>query len=149
MASETTAATNTRQNEHPYLKKTKKMYCIIHLFPHLKKFISEIVPLWLKNRNQRVDTGGGLCAEGGGAYTWSNTSVKEKVGLSAEGPIRGGLIEEKYGIIRNCSVFLEGMGLEVLHTGTSHYSDRAPDLDFKDATAPQFGHSDVVFVCVW
>ena len=26
----------------------------------------------------------------GGAYTWSNTSVKEKVGLSAEGPIRGG-----------------------------------------------------------
>ena len=26
----------------------------------------------------------------GGTYTWSNTSVKEKVGLSAEGPIRGG-----------------------------------------------------------
>ena len=25
-----------------------------------------------------------------GAYTWSNTSVKEKVGLSAKGPIRGG-----------------------------------------------------------
>ena len=26
----------------------------------------------------------------GGAYTWSNTSVKEKVGLSVDGPIRGG-----------------------------------------------------------
>ena len=25
-----------------------------------------------------------------GAYTWGNTSVKEKVGLSAEEPIRGG-----------------------------------------------------------
>ena len=24
------------------------------------------------------------------AYTWSNRSVKDKVGLSAEGPIRGG-----------------------------------------------------------
>ena len=24
-----------------------------------------------------------------GAYAWSNTSVKEKVGLPAEGPIRG------------------------------------------------------------
>ena len=27
-----------------------------------------------------------------GAYTWINTSVKEKVGLSAEGLIRGGLV---------------------------------------------------------
>ena len=27
----------------------------------------------------------------GGAYTWSNTSVKERVGLSSEGSIRGGL----------------------------------------------------------
>ena len=26
----------------------------------------------------------------GGAYTWSNTSVNEKVGLPAEGPIPGG-----------------------------------------------------------
>ena len=25
-----------------------------------------------------------------GAYTWSNTSVKEKVGLSARGPVTGG-----------------------------------------------------------
>ena len=25
-----------------------------------------------------------------GSYTWSNTSVKEKVGLPAEGPICGG-----------------------------------------------------------
>ena len=44
---------------------------------------------------------------GGGAYTWSNTSVKEKMGLSAGSlyagaPIRGGggggLKAEKYGI---------------------------------------------------
>ena len=28
--------------------------------------------------------------EGGGAYTWSNTSGEEKVGLSAGRPIRGG-----------------------------------------------------------
>ena len=44
---------------------------------------TEIVPLWLKNRNQRVHTAG-LCALAG-AYTWSNISVKEKVGLSAGG----------------------------------------------------------------
>ena len=29
---------------------------------------------------------------GGGAYMLSNKSVNEKVGLSARGPIRGGLI---------------------------------------------------------
>ena len=50
--------------------------------------MSKIVPLWLKNRNQRVDTGGGVYTRG--AYTWTNTSVKEKVHLSAEGPIHGG-----------------------------------------------------------
>ena len=33
----------------------------------------------------------GLCA-GGGAYTWSNTSVKEKVGLSAGEGLIGGEI---------------------------------------------------------
>ena len=32
----------------------------------LKKFISEIVPLWLKNRNQWI-LGGGV----GGTYAWS------------------------------------------------------------------------------
>ena len=58
MASETTAATNTiRQNEHPYLKKRRK--CIVlFIYFLIKKIISEIVPLWLKNQNQRVDTGG-------------------------------------------------------------------------------------------
>ena len=37
--------------------------------------------------------------EGGGrgAYTWSNTSVKQKVGLSAGG-MHGGLKVDKYGI---------------------------------------------------
>ena len=59
------------------------MYRIIHLFPHLKKIIFEIVPLWLKNRNQCVDTGGGgggLCVEGptrgGGAYRRRNAVAK-------------------------------------------------------------------------
>ena len=42
--------------------------------------------------------------EGGGAYTWSNTSVKEKVGLSAGVGVlwligrQVGLLAEKYGI---------------------------------------------------
>ena len=39
------------------------MYRIIRVFIHKRKFVTEIVPLWLKNR---VHTG--LCAEGG-AYT--------------------------------------------------------------------------------
>ena len=85
MANETTAATNTvRQNEHPHLKKQIK--CIVlFIYFLIKKIISEIVPLcnWLKNRNQRIDTGGKLLRRG--AYTWSN---KEKVGVSADGPIR-------------------------------------------------------------
>ena len=29
---------------------------------------------------------------GGSGYTWTSTSVKEEMGLSAKGPIRGGLI---------------------------------------------------------
>ena len=63
-----------------------------------EKVISEIIPLWLKNQDQRVDRGG----EGGGlmrgedytrgAYTWSNTCVKENVSLFVEGPIHGKLI---------------------------------------------------------
>ena len=35
------------------------MYCIIRLFTHRRKFVPEIVPLWFKNRNQRV-----ICAAG-------------------------------------------------------------------------------------
>ena len=70
------------------------MYCIIRLFTHQRKFVPEIVPLWLKNRNQRVHMGGLM--HGGaymrGAYTRSNTSVLEKVGLSAGEAIGGGLI---------------------------------------------------------
>ena len=50
-----------------------------------RKFVPEIIPLWLKNQNQHVHIcglmdGGG----GGGAYKLSNTSVKEKVGLFTE-----------------------------------------------------------------
>ena len=63
----------------------KKMYRIICQFTNQTKFVPEIVPLWLKNRNQRVHTGGLIRGE---AYTWSNTSVKEKVAY-LWGPIRG------------------------------------------------------------
>ena len=84
MANETTAATNTiRQNEHPYLKNEENVSYYSSI-SSLKKII-QMVPLWLKNGNQRVDIQGDLCAEGlirGGGVTWSNTSVKEKVGLS-------------------------------------------------------------------
>ena len=59
---------------------------IIRLFTHLRKFVPETVPLWLKNRNQRVYTFGLMRAEG--AYTWSKTSVKDKEGLSVGGEIR-------------------------------------------------------------
>ena len=40
------------------------MYRSIRLFTHSRKFVPEIVSLWLKNRNQRVDTGGGCLYEG-------------------------------------------------------------------------------------
>ena len=64
MASETTAATNTiRQNEHSYLKKRRKCIALFTCFL-IKKILSEIVPLWLKNRNQCVDIVWGR----GGAY---------------------------------------------------------------------------------
>ena len=72
------------------------------------------MPLWLKIRNQRVDTGG-LCG-GGGAYAWSNTSVKEKVGLSAEGPIRGG------------GVGGGGRGEEIRYNSQSHPTKKNPTL---------------------
>ena len=54
----------------------------------LKKCVPETVPLWLKTRNQRIHTG--KIMRGGGAYTWSNVSVKEKVRLSAGAYTRGG-----------------------------------------------------------
>ena len=34
------------------------MYRIIRLFIYQSKIVPEIVPLWLKNRDQRVHTGG-------------------------------------------------------------------------------------------
>ena len=40
------------------------MYRIIRLFPDERKFVREIVPLWLKNQNQRIHTGG-LMRDGG------------------------------------------------------------------------------------
>ena len=72
------------------LEKTKKMYRIIHLFPHLKNLYLKSYLFGSKIGINALIRRRGLCAEGlirGGAYTWSNTSVKEKVGLSAEGPV--------------------------------------------------------------
>ena len=42
------------------------MYRIIRLFTRSRKLVPEIVPLSLKNRNQRVHTGGFM--RGGGLY---------------------------------------------------------------------------------
>ena len=36
-------------------------------------------------------------------------------------------------------------GKRNLRISRSHYSERASALDFKDTSAPRFGHSDVVF----
>ena len=69
------------------------MRLIIRLFTYQRKFVPEIVPLWLKNRNQHAHMGT-LMRWGehmqGWAYTWSSTSVREKVGLSAWGGGKGG-----------------------------------------------------------
>ena len=79
-ASETTD--NNRQNENLYLKNEENVSYYSSIYS-LKKFVRKIILLWLKKRNQRVHTGeliyGGLYER---AYTWSNTSVQEKVGLS-------------------------------------------------------------------
>ena len=83
MASEKTY--KIRQNENLYLKNKENVsyYSSICSF---KNIVPEIVPLWLKNRHQV-------------AYTWSNRSVKEKVGLSARDQNVGwGLQAEKYGM---------------------------------------------------
>ena len=89
-ASETTDI--VRQNENLHLKIMKKLYRIIRLFTHLRKFVPEIIPLWPKNWYQRFHTGGFM--RGGAylreAYTWSNTGVEEKVSLYGGGG--GGLI---------------------------------------------------------
>ena len=50
-----------RQNKtewKSYTWKMKKMYHIICLFAHWRKFVPGLVPLWLKNRNQRIHAGG-------------------------------------------------------------------------------------------
>ena len=36
-------------------------------------------------------------------------------------------------------------GASVFLMNKSHYSERACALDFKDASVPRFGHSDIVF----
>ena len=68
------------------------MYLIIRLFANQRKFVLEIVFLRLKigiNAFIRGGGGGGLYEEW--AFTWRNTSVKEKVGLSAGGCYMRGL----------------------------------------------------------
>ena len=68
-----------RQNENLYLKNFEK-YRTIRLFIHSRKFIPDIVALWVKNWNQQVHgrayvyvcvCGGG----GGGEGTWNNTNI--------------------------------------------------------------------------
>ena len=40
------------------LEKMKKMYRIVRQCTHSRKLVPEMVPLWLKNRNQRIHMGG-------------------------------------------------------------------------------------------
>ena len=56
------------------------MYRIIRLFIHSRNSVPDIVPLWLKNQNQRVHGGAGDYVRGN-LYA-IDTRVKEKVGLS-------------------------------------------------------------------
>ena len=94
MASETTAATNTiRQNEHPYLKKRKQCIVLFTYFLIKKLYLKSYLfgsKIGINALTRWIMRGGAYTR--GRAYTWSNTSVKEKMGLFAEGPMRGGLI---------------------------------------------------------
>ena len=88
MAIETTAARDTtRQNEDLYLKKCEEK-CILFVYLLIKKnlYLKSYLPGSKIGINAFMRVG--LCE--GGAYTWSNRSVKEKVGLSFGGG--GGLI---------------------------------------------------------
>ena len=67
------------------------MYRVIRLFTHKENLYMNGVT----RSYGRAYTRGG-----GGAYTWSSTSVKEKVSLSA-----GGLIGGEYGSSRVLSIF--------------------------------------------
>ena len=65
---------------------------MLFVYSLIKKNITpEIVPLAQKSEQTRsygmAYARGG---RGGGCYTWTSTSVKEEVDLSAKGPIRGG-----------------------------------------------------------
>ena len=68
------------------------MYPIIRLFTPLRKFVLEILPLWLKNRNQRAC----VRARGGGLIR-GVTQVLRKGGLICGGR---GLWAEKYGTFK-------------------------------------------------
>ena len=95
----------------------KNEECIVSFVYLLIKenFVHEIVPLWLKNReknrNQHLHTGGFMCGRGlyeGGAYTWINTSIKEKGGL-----ICGGSYSRRSTVSKNLSLTYP------LHIGTA------------------------------
>ena len=83
------------------LENMKKMYRIIRVFTYQRKLVPEFVPLWFKNRNQRVHAGGFM---GGGLYEGvlirGVTQVLRKRWAYLRGPIsgRGVLKAEKYGI---------------------------------------------------
>ena len=93
MASETTDT--VRQNASLYLKNEESVsyYSSVCSF---KKIVSEIVPLWLKNRNQRVHTVGLMRARWGGG-----------------GLIRGvtGVLRERWAYLQGLIMGLGGVGL--------------------------------------
>ena len=72
------------------------MYHMTSALSHYRRFVPEIVPLWLKNRNQRVHTGG-LMRETSGLIHGVIQALRKRWAYLWE-LIRGGgrVIEEKY-----------------------------------------------------
>ena len=79
----------------------KKMYRNVRPFTHQRKFVPELVPLWLKNRNHRVHAGGLMRGEGGGGVKRGVTQLLRERwaylrGLTRVANTRGGKREMRY-----------------------------------------------------
>ena len=81
----------------------KKMHHISHLCAHQRKFVLEIVHLWLKNQDQRIYKG--RLMQGGLIHGVTQVLRKQwaylQGGLSAGGPICRRLVGEEFWYV-NC-----------------------------------------------
>ena len=100
MASETTDTVT--QNASVYLKNEESVSYYSSVCSFKKNIVPEIVPLWLKNRNQRVHTVGLMRARWGGGG-----------GRGREGLIRGvtEVLRKRWAYLRGLIVGLGGVGL--------------------------------------